>query len=143
MVDQTREGKYLLSITGLNYVSVAGILAELGSFSSYQNEKQLIKVAGSNPAESESGGKRHSYTPINKQGRPALRHCVWTAVVPMLHFNYQNLLEHRLRRTRHQVGRERRADLWELIRVNPSTKHGALPSWPNPYEVWWVLFLRR
>jgi len=87
MVDETREGKYLLSITGLNYVSVAGILAELGSFSSYQNAKQLVKMAGSNPTESESGGKRHSHTPISKQGRPVLRHCVWIAVVPMLHFN--------------------------------------------------------
>jgi len=87
LVNETREGKYLLSIVGLNYVSVAGILAELGSFSSYQNAKQMIKMAGSNPTESESGGKRHSHTPISKQGRPVLRHCAWTAVIPMLRFN--------------------------------------------------------
>ena len=87
LVNQTIEGKYLLSIIGLNYVSVAGMLAELGSFSSYQNAKQLIKMAGSNPTESESGGKRRSHTPISKQGRPALRHCGWTAVIPMLRFN--------------------------------------------------------
>jgi transposase len=87
LVHQTSEGKYLLSIIGLNYVSVAGMLAELGSFSSYQNAKQLIKMAGSNPTESESGGKRHSHTPISKQGRPVLRHCGWTAVIPMLRFN--------------------------------------------------------
>ena len=66
---------------------MAGIIAELGSFSSYQNAKQLIKMAGSNPTESESGGKRHSHTPISKQGRPVLRHCAWTAVIPMLRFN--------------------------------------------------------
>jgi transposase len=87
LVHQTFEGKYLLSIIGLNYVSVAGMLAELGSFSSYQNAKQLIKMAGSNPTESESGGKRRSHTPISKQGRPVLRHCGWTAVIPMLRFN--------------------------------------------------------
>ena len=87
LVHQTYEGKYLLSIIGLNYVSVAGMLAELGSFSSYHNAKQLIKMAGSNPTESESGGKRHSHTPISKQGRPVLRHCAWTAVIPMLRFN--------------------------------------------------------
>jgi hypothetical protein len=87
LVNQTYEGKYLLSIIGLNYVSVAGILAELGSFSSYQNAKQLIKMAGSNPTESESGGKRRSHTPISKQGRPELRHCGWNAVIPMLRFN--------------------------------------------------------
>jgi hypothetical protein len=87
LVHETMEGKYLLSIIGLSYVSVAGIIAELGSFSSYQNAKQLIKMAGSNPTESESGGKRHSHTPISKQGRPVLRHCAWTAVIPMLRFN--------------------------------------------------------
>lgn len=87
LVHETMEGKYLLSIIGLSYVSVAGIIAELGSFSSYQNARQLIKMAGSNPTESESGGKRHRHTPISKQGRPVLRHCAWTAVIPMLRFN--------------------------------------------------------
>jgi len=46
LVDETEEGKYLLSIIGLNYTSVAGLLAELGSFRSYQSAKQLIKMAG-------------------------------------------------------------------------------------------------
>jgi transposase len=63
LVDQTEEGKYLLSITGLNYISVAGLLAELGSFRSYRSAKQMIKMAGSNPTEKESGGKRGLRTP--------------------------------------------------------------------------------
>jgi len=70
LVDKTEEGKYLLSIIGLNYISVAGLLAELGSFRSYRSAKQLIKMAGSNPTESESGGKRSSHTPMSKKGRP-------------------------------------------------------------------------
>jgi len=87
LVDETEEGKYLLSIIGLNYTSVAGLLAELGSFRSYQSAKQLIKMAGSNPTESESGGKRSAHTPMSKKGRPGLRYCAWTAVIPMLRFN--------------------------------------------------------
>ena len=87
LVDETEEGKYLLSIRGLNYISVAGILAELGSFRSYRNAKQLIKMAGSNPTESESAGKRSSRTPMSKKGRPGLRYCAWTAVIPMLRHN--------------------------------------------------------
>jgi transposase len=87
LVDETEEGKYLLSIRGLNYISVAGLLAETGSFRSYRNAKQLIKMAGSNPTESESAGKRRVHTPMSKQGRPALRYCGWTAVIPMLRFN--------------------------------------------------------
>ena len=86
-MDEAEEGKYLLSIVGLNYISVAGILAELGSFKSYCSAKQLIKMAGSNPTESESAGKRSTHTPMSKKGRPVLRYCGWTAVIPMLRFN--------------------------------------------------------
>lgn len=87
LVDETEEGKYLLSIRGLSYISVAGILAELGSFRSYQNARQLIKMAGSNPTESESAGKRGRHTPMSKKGRPGLRYCCWTAVIPILRHN--------------------------------------------------------
>ena len=87
LVDETEEGKYLLSITGLNYISAAGLIAELGCFKLYRTSKQMIKMAGSNPTESESGGKRGSHTPMSKQGRPVLRYCAWTAVIPMLRFN--------------------------------------------------------
>lgn len=87
LVDETEEGKYLLSIRGLNYISVAGLLAELGSFRSYKNARQLIKMAGSNPTESESAGKRSSRTPMSKKGRPGLRHCGWIAVISLLRHN--------------------------------------------------------
>lgn len=65
LVDKTEEGKYLLSIRGLNYSAVAGLLAELGSFKQYRSAKQLIKMAGSNPTESESAEKRGSHTPMS------------------------------------------------------------------------------
>ena len=87
LVDEAEEGKYLLSIRGLNYVAAAGLLAELGSFKLYRTAKQMIKMAGSNPTESESAGKRGPHTPMSKQGRPVLRYCAWTAVIPMLRFN--------------------------------------------------------
>jgi len=87
LVDATEEGKYLLSIRGLNYTAVAGLLAELGCFKSYRSAKQMIKMAGSNPTESESAGKRGSHTPMSKQGRPVLRYCAWTSVIPMLRLN--------------------------------------------------------
>jgi transposase len=87
LVDASEEGKYLLSIRGLHYIAVAGLLAELGCFKSYRSAKQMIKMAGSNPTESESGGKRRSRTPMSKQGRPVLRYCAWTSVIPMLRLN--------------------------------------------------------
>src|SRR3972149_7463910 len=79
LVDETEEGKYLLSIRGLNYISVAGLLAELGCFKSYHSAKQMIKMAGSNPTASESAGKKGTHTPMSKQGRPVLRYCAWTS----------------------------------------------------------------
>jgi len=87
LVDETEEGKYLLSIRGLNYIAVAGLLAELGCFKLYRSAKQMIKMAGSNPTESESAGKRRVKTPMSKQGRPLLRYCAWTSVIPMLRVN--------------------------------------------------------
>jgi transposase len=87
LVDETEEGKYLLSITGINYIATAGLIAELGCFKSYRNSKQMIKMAGSNPTESESAGKRGAHTPMSKQGRPVLRYCAWTSIIPMLRFN--------------------------------------------------------
>ncbi len=87
LVDETEEGKYLLSIRGLNYIAVAGLLTELGCFKSYRSAKQMIKMAGSNPTESESAGKKRSRTPMSKQGRPVLRYCAWTSVIPMLRLN--------------------------------------------------------
>jgi len=87
LVDQTEEGKYLLSITGLNYTAVAGLIAELGCFKAYRTAKQMIKMAGSNPTESESAGKKSARTPMSKQGRPVLRYCTWNSVIPMLRFN--------------------------------------------------------
>ena len=87
LVDSAEEGKYLLSIRGLNYLSVAGLVAELGSFRAYRNARQFIKMAGTNPIERESAGKRCSRTPMSKKGRPGLRYCAWTAVIPLLRHN--------------------------------------------------------
>lgn len=86
-MDETEESKYLLSIIGLNYTSVARLLAELGSFRLYQSAKQLIKMTGSNPTRLESAKKRGSHTLMSKKGRPVLRYCAWTAVISMLRLN--------------------------------------------------------
>jgi len=87
LVDRTEEGRYLLSIPGINYLSAAALLAELGPLKSYQNAKQVIKMAGTNPIESESGGKRRGQTPMSKKGRPRLRYSAWSAVIPLFRHN--------------------------------------------------------
>jgi transposase len=87
LVDKTEEGKYFLSIPGINYLSTAALLAETGPLKMYQNAKQVIKMAGTNPIESESGGKRLGQTPMSKKGRPRLRYSAWNAVIPLFRHN--------------------------------------------------------
>jgi len=87
LVDSTPESHYMLSVRGLGYLSVAGILAGVGPFSNYKSGKQMIKMAGMNPTQRESAGKSSSHTPISKQGRAGLRWCLWPAVVSLLRHN--------------------------------------------------------
>jgi len=87
LVNSIGDSRYLLSIRGLSYITVAGLLAELGPLNYYQNAKQLIKMAGTNPTESESAGKRGSRTPMSKKGRSGLRWCIWTAAISLLRHN--------------------------------------------------------
>jgi transposase len=87
LVEWIPESKYLLSIPGIGHLTVAGILGELGPLSHYRNAKQLIKMAGINPTQSESADKKGSRTPMSKKGRPLLRYCLWEAALNLLRYN--------------------------------------------------------
>ncbi len=141
LVHQTEEGKFLLSIRGLNYIGVAGLLAELGCFKSYRSAKQMIKMAGSNPTESESAGKRSSHTPMSKKGRPVLRCCAWTSVIPMLRLNadFRNWAKRREERPVHDHPLNKReivgAALNRLLRLAFAlVKNQTYYQTPSPVE---------
>lgn len=51
------ESAVLRSIPGLGAITIAGLLAELGPLDRFRGAKQLIKMAGTNPTEAESGGQ--------------------------------------------------------------------------------------
>ena len=62
----------LIEISGINYISVVGIIAETGDLRKYEHAKQVIKMSGLSLKESSSGqkkGKKH----ISKRGRSKLR----------------------------------------------------------------------
>jgi transposase len=86
-VNSVPESRYMLSIPGLGYLTIAGILAGLGPLSNYINGRQLIKMAGLNPTQKESANKSSNHTPISKQGRSSLRWCLWPALVSLLRHN--------------------------------------------------------
>lgn len=83
------ESQYLLSIDGLSALTAAGIMAEIGPFGNYRDAKDLVKLAGVNPTQSESGGKSQSHTPMSKKGRAGLRGCLWQGAVSMLRANQE------------------------------------------------------
>ncbi len=66
----------LLSIKGLGVVTATEFIAEIGSIFNYTYNRQLIKLAGTNPVMSQSGGKKTRAYKISRQGNPALRYIV-------------------------------------------------------------------
>ena len=87
MLHRFDESRYLMSIAGLSELTVAAIMAEIGPFSSYSDARDLVKLAGVNPMQSESAGKSQSHTPMSKKGRSGLRECLWQGAVSMLRSN--------------------------------------------------------
>lgn len=62
----------IVEISGVNYISVVGIIAETGDLRNYDHAKQIIKMSGLSLKKSSSGqkkGKKH----ISKRGRAKLR----------------------------------------------------------------------
>lgn len=62
----------LVEISGVNYISVIGVIAETGDLRNYEHAKQVIKMSGLSLKENSSGqkkGKKH----ISKRGRSKLR----------------------------------------------------------------------
>jgi transposase len=68
--------QYLLSIPGIGPLSAAIFLGELGDPAYFQNARQIVKYAGYDPQESDSG-YRISRKFISKKGRWLLRKCLF------------------------------------------------------------------
>lgn len=78
------EAPYLLSVPGLGVLTAAVILAEIGDPRNYDNGRQLIKLAGTQPVPNTSGHKTHSPTPMSHKGRPRLRTALFFAVMRLI-----------------------------------------------------------
>lgn len=93
------EAPYLLSVPRLGTLAAAKIMAEIGDPRRFRNYRQLIKLAGSQPAPNTSGQRTRSRTPMSHQGRPGLRTALYYAVLrliqacPAFHAAYQRLQE--------------------------------------------------
>jgi transposase len=76
----------LLSIKGLGIVSVAGIIGEVGDFSKFSTQSEILKLAGLDLYEI-SSGKRKGQRRISKRGRSLLRKILFYAAIQMIRKN--------------------------------------------------------
>ena len=76
----------LLSIKGLGTVSVAGLIGEVGDFSKFSTQSEIMKLAGLDLYEI-SSGKRKGQRRISKRGRSLLRKILFYAAIQMIRNN--------------------------------------------------------
>ena len=83
LVSQIPGTQQMLSVPGVGLVTVAGFIAEVGDLSSYDNARQIQKLAGLNLKEN-SSGKHKGRTQISKRRRPKLRELLYRCVIPLI-----------------------------------------------------------
>ena len=67
------EATYLATLPGIGWITIAGLIAEIGPFDRYQHGRQLVTLAGLQPSRRESG--QHTGRTADHQARagPAAR----------------------------------------------------------------------
>jgi len=76
----------IIRIKGIGIITAAGIIAEIGDISRFDDAKQVIKYAGLNLVEN-SSGKHKGRTRISKRGRRKLRSALFKAMMPLVSKN--------------------------------------------------------
>ena len=95
----------LLSIKGLGVVSVAGLIGEVGDFSKFRTQSEIMKLAGLDLYEV-SSGKRKGQKRISKRGRSLMRKILYFAAIQMIkkngimHEYYESLIARRMLKMR-------------------------------------------
>lgn len=99
------ESRWLNSIFGLGHLNAAGLLAEIGDIQHFSGVKQLTKLAGIQPIEDSSAGRRAGHTPMSKKGRSGLRKVAFRAMIGLLRHNevFQKYVERLHTRATHPL----------------------------------------
>ena len=94
----------ILSMKGLGVVTVAGLIGEVGDFSKFRTQPEIMKLAGLDLYEI-SSGKRKGQKRISKRGRSLLRKILYNAAISTIRKNgimctqYANLIGRGMKRT--------------------------------------------
>lgn len=78
----------MMEIKGINTVSAANLLSEIGNFNKFNHPKQLISYCGLNLKINESGNKKGK-TSISKNGNSRMRAYLFRVLLPILRFNHE------------------------------------------------------
>ena len=71
------EAAYLMTMPGVGWTTVAGLIAEVGTIGKYRHGRQLVKLAGLNPSRHESGAMRGRTMLSRRGGRACGRWSIW------------------------------------------------------------------
>jgi transposase len=94
----------ILSMKGLGVVTVAGLIGEVGDFTKFRTQSEIIKLAGLDLYEI-SSGKRKGQKRISKRGRSLLRKILYNAAISTIRKNgimctqYEKLIDRGMKRT--------------------------------------------
>lgn len=97
ILESIEEAKYLATIPGLGWATVAGIISEVGPIDRYRHGHQLIKLAGTNPGRKQSG-KADPAMHMTRRGRGRLRALLYMSTIaaiqhnPLLGAHYDRLI---------------------------------------------------
>ncbi|MFZ0443728.1 MAG: IS110 family transposase, partial [Bacillus sp. (in: firmicutes)] len=86
LVKTSVEYEWLSTVQGLGDITIVDLLAEIGSFSHYQDPRQLIKLVGLTLREN-SSGQHKGQKRISKRGRRKLRALLFRVMMPMIRHN--------------------------------------------------------
>jgi transposase len=87
LLAELEETRYLRTIPGLGWASVAGLLAHVGAITKYRHGRQLIKLAGTNPSRRDSGQTIGRGQRMSRRGRAGLREVMYLATISCLQHN--------------------------------------------------------
>jgi transposase len=97
-LEQLEEARFLATIPGIGWTTIAGLIAQIGPIEKYRHGRQLVKLAGLHPSRHESG-KMAGRTTMTRRGRAGLRAVVYMATVsciqhnPRLRAHYERLVQ--------------------------------------------------
>ncbi|MFZ0446756.1 MAG: IS110 family transposase, partial [Bacillus sp. (in: firmicutes)] len=86
LVQTSVEYEWLSTVQGMGDTTMVDLLAEIGSFSHYEDPRQLIKLAGLTLREN-SSGQHKGQKRISKRGRRKLRALLFRVMMPMIRHN--------------------------------------------------------